>query len=52
MRIHFQRSIEFCVLPRARFYRRPWLIWLRWLGRSAFITSTLSSQQLLRQTGE
>ena len=38
MNIHFQRSIEFHAIPRVRVYRRPWLIWLRWLRKSCFIS--------------
>lgn len=46
MRVHFQRSISFHLIPRLRIYRRPLLIWLRWLGKSAFVErSLLPSQQ-------
>ena len=44
MRLHIQRSLYFHLIPRIRVYRRPLLIWLRWLDRSAFIDRSTLSQ--------
>lgn len=46
MKVHIQRSIYFHLIPRMRIYRRPWMIWLRWFGKSAYIdgASVVSSQ--------
>jgi hypothetical protein len=36
MTMHIQDT-AFSFRPRVRIYRRPLLIWLRWLGKAAFI---------------
>lgn len=37
MRTHVQQTSVFFLRPRIRLYRRPTLIWVRWLGRSIYI---------------
>lgn len=41
MKMQIQNTSRFFIRPRIRIYRRPLLIWIRWLGKAAFIESRI-----------
>lgn len=51
MKMHIQTASRFFIRPRIRIYRAPLLIWIQWLGKSAFIERCAAIPEYERKDG-